>query len=175
MILRDGPCWTFKWGNIVSGISVVVLKQGDHSLSAHLLRNNVMSESRKHFDVDKQDGHMDIAIKSGVLEIVDVHMKCRGICTMSLEKVMFAAIRIYARDLRRTVMWGCVNITSRHARAAYRCYVEAFRRNGFCTETKMPETEIQEDFMVDFVKIIRKPLNMGPLQQQIDQERSLYF
>ena len=170
LILNDVTYWTFKWGNIVAGIEVLVRKQGQ-GLSAHLLRNNMMLDSTKHFDVEKQDGYMDVVIRSGVLEILDVHMKCRGICSMSLEKVMFAAIRIYARDFRRTVRWGCVNITSKQGRAAYRCYVEAFRRNGFCTETSIPETEVQEDFMLDFVKTIRQPLNMGPLQRS----SSLHF
>lgn len=178
MILNNGSEWTFKWGNIVAGIEVLVVKEHEASVSAHLIRNNMSSDKMKHFDVEKEDGYVDVIIKSGVCEILDVHMKCRGICTMSLEKVIFAAIRIYARDFHRAVRWGCVKISSNHAQAAYHCYVAAFQRNGFCTKTSEPETDTQEDFRVDFVKIVRQPINLGPLQQQIDryaQKHPLYF
>ena len=170
LILNNGPEWTFKWGNIVAGIEVVVVKELSESLSAHLIRNNMFKNKVQHFDVEKGDGYVDITIKSGICEISDVYMKCRGICTMSLEKVIFAAIRIYARDFRRSVRWGCVKISSNHARAAYHCYVTAFQKNGFCTETVEPDTDLQENFIVDFVKIVRQPLNLGPLQQQLDTD-----
>jgi hypothetical protein len=178
LIFNDGSECTFKWGNLLAGIEVVVVKEDAESLSAHLIRNNMSSDTMQHFDVEKGDGYVDITIKSEVCEISDVYMKCRGICTMSLEKVIFAAIRIYARDFRRCVRWGCAQISSKHARAAYHCYVAAFQKNGFRTETLEPESSTQMDFRVDFVKIIRQPINLGPLQQQIDTcngNRSLYF
>lgn len=170
MILNNGPRWAFKWGNIMAGIEIVVVKEDADILSAHLIRNNIKQDINKHFDVDKGDGYVSIVIKSGVCEILDVYMKCRGICTMSLEKVIFAAIRIYARDFHSSVRWGCVKISSNHALAAYHCYVDAFRRNGFRTETPVPLTDTQEDFIVDFVKIVRQPLNLGPC----GQKRQLY-
>jgi len=170
MILNDGPQWAFKWGNIMAGIEIVVVKEDTDTLSAHLIRNNINADRMKHFDVEKGDGYVDIIIKSEVCEILDVYMKCRGICTMSLEKVIFAAIRVYAREFHSSVRWGCVKISSNNARAAYHCYVTAFRRNGFCTETPVPLTDTQEDFIVDFVKIVRQPPQLGHVWPQASDE-----
>ena len=64
--------------------------------------------------------------------------------------------------------WGCVNISSNNSIAAYYCYVNAFKKNGFSTEIKAPESDKQENFVVDFIKDIHMVLNLGLMQKEMD-------
>jgi len=168
IIFDDETYWTFKWGTILKGIEVIVMKEFGNALSAHLVRNNMSNDSSKHFDISKDDGYIDVFVKSHVIEIRDVNMKPRGICRESLEKVIFAAMRIYPKQCKETVRWGCVNISSNNSIAAYYCYVNAFKKNGFSTKIKAPESDKQENFVVDFIKDIHMVLNLGPMQKEMD-------
>lgn len=161
LIMHDTAHWTFKWGTILKGIEVIVMKEFGNALSAHLVRNNMSNDSSRHFDIAKDDGYIDIFVGSDVLEIRDVKMNVKGICRSSLEKVIFAAVRTYSKQCKGTVREGCVNISSKNSIAAYYCYVNAFKKNGFSTKIQAPESDKQENFVVDFVKDIYMVLNLG--------------
>ncbi len=181
LIIHDATHWTFKWGTSLNGIEVVIMKEFGNALSAHLVRNNIDKDTVKHFDISNDDGYIDVFVKSDVLEIRDVNMKRMGICIESLEKVIFAAMRIYSFEYHQSVKWGCVNINSNDSIAAYFCYVAAFKKNGFSTSIQAPVSNEQEHFLVDFVKDIHQAINLGPTQKEfdvsdmLDQKRPLHF
>tara|TARA_B110000091_G_C13702214_1_gene426815 strand:+ start:316 stop:930 length:615 start_codon:yes stop_codon:yes gene_type:complete len=181
LIMQDATHCTFKWGTLLNGIEVVVMEEFGNALSAHLIRNNVDKNTANQFDISNDDGYIDVFVKSDVLEIRDVQMKIKGICRESLEKVIFAAVRTYSKQCQRAVKWGCVNISSKNSIAAYYCYVNAFKTNGFSTSAEPPESDDQESFVVDFVKEIHTSMNLGPITKQfdmtdkIDHQRPLHF
>jgi len=181
IIVHDESHWIFKWGTSLHGIEVVIMKEFGNALSAHLVRNNVDKDTGKHFDISNDDGYIDVFVKSDVIEIRDVKMEVKGICRESLEKVIFAAVRIYSFEYHQSVKWGCVNISSNDSIAAYFCYVNAFKKNGFGTSIQAPVSNSQENFLVDFVKDIHQAINIGPTQKEInvagmiDQKRILHF
>jgi hypothetical protein len=181
LIVHDATHWTFRWGTLLNGIEVVVMEEFGNALSAHLIRNNVDKNTAKQFDISNDNGYIDVFVKSDVLEIRDVQMTIMGICRASLEKVIFAAVRTYSKQCQSAVKWGCVNISSKNSIAAYYCYVNAFKTNGFSTLMEAPESDDQESFVVDFVKDIHNSINLGPIPKQfdmtdrIDNQRPLHF
>ena len=142
--------WTFLWGPIDKGVEVVVYRQ-EQVVAGHLVRNNVSKKSKKHFDAER-DGYVDVLIENETVEIKDVTLRCRGICTNSVFHVIFATMRIYTREIKRPLRSGIVEISSADARSAYHCYKKAFKKNGFSTDVPEPPSKRVYDYVVPFTR-----------------------
>lgn len=142
--------WVFRWGTVQNGVEIDVFKQ-KQMVAGHLVRNNFSKKSKKHFDAE-YDGHLDVIIANETVEIKNVFLSKRGICKESVNKVIFAAMRIYARELRQCIRAGIVIISSEYAKAAYHCYKKAFKLNGFSTETPEPPSKRILDYIVVFTR-----------------------
>lgn len=142
--------WTFRWGNVQKGVEVDVFQQ-ENLIAGHLVRNNLSKKNKKHFDAE-HDGYLDVLIANETVELKNVFLRKRGICKQSVNKVLFATMRIYARELRQCIRSGVVVISSEHAKAAYHCYKKAFKLNGFSTESLEPPSKIIFDYTVVFTR-----------------------
>lgn len=69
-----------------------------------------------------------------------------------MAKTLFAAIRIYCKELKEPVKAGVVQISSKHGRKAYRCYRKAFKTNAFESLTEEPTDKEVEDYLVIFTR-----------------------
>ena len=145
----DGK-WTFQWGTIQKGVEVDVFRQ-EHLIAGHLVRNNLSKKPKKHFDAER-DGYLDVLIVNETVELKDVLLRPRGICKESVNKVIFATMRIYARQIRQPIRSGILEISSENAKAAYHCYKKAFKLNGFSTETPEPPSKRIRDYVVVFTR-----------------------
>ena len=67
-------------------------------------------------------------------------------------KVMFAAMRIYAQEMKRPIRSGIVEISSDYAKAAYSCYKKAFKMNGFSTVMPKPPRPKVLHYIVIFTR-----------------------
>jgi len=149
-ITQSDDKWTFQWGTIQKGVEVDVFRQ-EHLIAGHLVRNNLSKKPKKHFDAES-DGYLDVLIANETVELKDVLLRPRGICKESVNKVIFAAMRIYARQIRQPIRSGILEISSENAKAAYHCYKKAFKLNGFSTETPEPLTKRIRDYVVVFTR-----------------------
>lgn len=149
--------WVFRWGTVQKGVEIDVFQRGD-IVAAHLVRNNFSKKSKKHFHAE-YDGHLDVIITNETVEVQNVFLRKRGICKESVHKVIFAAMRIYARELRKCIRTGIVVISSEYAKAAYHCYKKAFKLNGFSTETPEPPSKRILDYIVVFTRdVYQEPI-----------------
>ena len=114
--------WKFVWSN--PEYTVATFKN-ERTVSAHLLTANKQKLESSH------EGHIDIKVQNGIIEIENVSLKQRGICSEAVAKCLFASIRMYSALCRSAVTKGVVVITSSDAVAAYKCYLKAFKKNGF--------------------------------------------
>ena len=153
-ITHSDDKWTFRWGTVQSGVEIDVFRQ-HNIIAGHLVRNNVSKKPRKHFDAE-YDGHLDVLIANRTVEIKNVFLRKRGICKESVHKVIFAAMRIYSRELRQSIRAGVVSISSDYAKKAYHCYKKAFKLNGFSTETPEPPSKRILDYLVVFTRDVYK-------------------
>jgi len=149
-VTRTDAKWTFMWGTVEKGVEVDVFQQ-EYLIAAHLVRNNLSKKPKKHFDAER-DGYLDVLIVDETVELKDVLLRPRGICKKSVNKVIFAAMRIYARQIRQPIRSGIVQISSEYAKAAYHCYKKAFKSNGFSTSTPEPLTKRIRDYVVVFTR-----------------------
>jgi hypothetical protein len=140
--------WVFQWGSFNKGVEVDVFQQ-ENLIAGHLVRNNLSKKNKKHFDVER-DGYLDVLITDETVELKDVLLRPRGICKESVNKVIFAAARIYARQIRQPIRSGILEISSENAKAAYHCYKKAFKSNGFSTETPEPPSNNIRNYVVVF-------------------------
>ncbi len=111
--------WKFVWNN--PEYTVATFKNG-RTVSAHLLTINKQK---------LESSHIDIKVQNGIIEIVNVSLKTRGICSEAVSKCLFASIRMYSALCGKRVTKGVVVISSSNAVAAYKCYMKAFKKNGF--------------------------------------------
>jgi hypothetical protein len=111
--------WKFVWNN--PEYTVATFKNG-RTVSAHLLTANKQK---------LESSHIDIKVQNGIIEIVNVSLKTRGICSEAVSKCLFAPIRMYSALCGERVTKGVVVISSSNAVAAYKCYMKAFKKNGF--------------------------------------------
>jgi hypothetical protein len=111
--------WKFVWNN--PEYTVATFKNG-RTVSAHLLTANKQK---------LESSHIDIKVQNGIIEIVNVSLKTRGICSEAVSKCLFASIRMYSALCGERVTKGVVVISSSNAVAAYKCYMKAFKKNGF--------------------------------------------
>jgi hypothetical protein len=123
-IEKTPASWKFVWSN--PGYTVATFKNG-RTVSAHLLS---AINNKKIFELG-HDGHIDIKVQNGTIEIENVSLKTRGICSEAVSKCLFASIRMYSALCGERVTKGVVVITSSDAVAAYKCYMKAFKKNGF--------------------------------------------
>jgi len=142
--------WTFRWGSIRHGIEVDIFKQ-HNIIVGHLVRNNSSKKTKKHF-LAERDGHLDVLVEGECVEIQNILLRPRGICTKSVGKVMFAAMRIYAQEMKRPIRSGIVEISSDYAKAAYSCYKKAFKMNGFSTVMPKPPRPKVLHYIVIFTR-----------------------
>ena len=142
--------WTFRWGSGQKGVEIDVFQQDSH-IAGYLVRNNLSKKTKKHFDAER-DGYLDVLIANETVEIKNVLLRPRGICTKSVHKVIFATMRIYARQMKHPIRSGIVKISSEHAKAAYNCYKKALKMNGFSTVTPEPLTKRIYDYVVVFTR-----------------------
>ena len=111
--------WKFVWNN--PEYTVATFKNG-RTVSAHLLTANKQK---------LESSHIDIKVQNGIIEIENVSLKTRGICSEAVSKCLFASIRMYSALCGERVTKGVVVISSSNAVAAYKCYMKAFKKNGF--------------------------------------------
>lgn len=111
--------WKFVWSN--PEYTVATFKNG-RTVSAHLLTANKQK---------LESSHIDIKVQNGIIEIENVSLKQRGICSEAVSKCLFASIRMYSALCGERVTKGVVVISSSNAVAAYKCYMKAFKKNGF--------------------------------------------
>jgi len=149
-ITRTDDKWTFRWGTVQKGVEVDVFQQ-EHLCAGHLVRNNLSKKATKHFDAE-HDGYLDVLIANETVELKDVLLRPRGICKESVNKVLFAAMRIYARQIRQPIRSGILEISSENAKAAYHCYKKAFKINGFSTKTPEPPSKKIVDYVIVFTR-----------------------
>ena len=142
--------WILQWGTIQRGVEVHVFRQGS-VVVAHLVRNNLSKHRRKHFDCE-QNGNIDIIVENNTIEIANVFLCPKGICRKSVDKTLFAAIRIYCQEFKQPVKSGVVNISSMEGIRAYHCYCKAFQRNAFESLTAEPSEKEVEDYLVLFTR-----------------------
>jgi len=140
--------WKFVWSN--PEYTVATFKNG-RTVSAHLL--TVISN--KNIFESGHDGHIDIKVQNGIVEIENVSLKTSGICSKSVSKCLFASIRMYSALCGSKVTKGVVTITSSDAVAAYKCYMKAFKKNGF-EAVKDPKITVPDvkDHIIEFRRSI---------------------
>ena len=151
--------WSFAWGTTFCGVEVTVYRK-NKVIIASLLRNNKSKKVHQHFYDGDNKGHLNVETTRQIVEIKDVMFEEQGICSDSLYYVLFAAIRVYAAEFVLPVTGGFVNIHSNNAISAYHAYNNAFERNGFCTDVRVPSSFEEEKYLVTFVKKIHKTLKI---------------
>lgn len=146
----------YKWYQDELAVEVNVYIE-DWGVRAHLV---TYKKGKTHFTNERKE-HVDITVKDKSIEIKDVFLKHKGMCSASTTKTMFCAIRTYVERIGDTIPYGSVTITSRHAKAAFQCYKTAFNNNGYETDSEAPATDETKQQTIKYVKSIMKPLDLG--------------
>lgn len=143
----------------------VMVNVGDSEVNAHLLhyRDKDTLFSNEH------DGHIDITVLNSCIQIKDVYLTVNGICTLTLTKTMFAAIRTYVEKCGREVLFGQVIITSANAKVAFNIYNQAFVNNGFCTTTMRSKEDNVTNWTIFFHKTIKQPVLIMSLNTAVSK------
>jgi hypothetical protein len=147
---------TYKWYSVRLDVEVVVFIE-EWGVRAHLVEFN---KGKIHF-TNENNGYVDISVKESCIEIQDVYIKHRGMCSESTTKPMFCAIRSYVERFGKTIPYGSVTITSQQAKAAFQCYKTAFKNNGYETDSEPPTTDKIKQWTIQYIKSITKPLKLG--------------
>jgi len=146
---------TYKWYGDKLDVEVVVFIE-DWGVRAHLVEFN---KEKIHF-TNENNGYVDISVKDSCIEIQDVYLKHRGMCSESTMKTMFCAIRSYVERVGKTIPYGSVTITSQQAKAAFQCYKTAFKSNGYETDSEPPATNEIKQWTIQYIRSITKPLKL---------------
>jgi|TARA_B110001450_G_scaffold174520_1_gene162895 hypothetical protein len=143
----------YKWFQNNNSIQIAVFVE-DKSVRAQLIEFNA-------FKI-RQDDCVEIIVNENI-EIKDVYINHKGMSSESVAKTMFCAIRTYVERIGNPVLYGNVTVTSKNAKAAFRCYKSAFAKNGFETESTLPSVDVINQWTIHFIKSIKKPLKLAPL------------
>lgn len=145
----------YRWFQHNATIIVDVVLE-ENSVRSHLVE---FQKENIHF-TNERGSHIDIVVKEGNIEIKDVFLKHKGMCSEATTKTIFCAIRTYVERFGRPVLYGNVNITSQNAKAAFNCYRTAFANNGFETDSTAPTLDNIKHWTVLFIKSIIIPLKL---------------
>tara|TARA_B110000285_G_scaffold66551_1_gene76438 strand:+ start:9387 stop:9917 length:531 start_codon:yes stop_codon:yes gene_type:complete len=146
---------TYKWYTDNITVEVVVFVE-EYGVRAHLVEYKT---EKIHF-TNENNGHVDIIVKDSHIQIKDVYLKHKGMCSDATTKTMFCAIRTYVARVGKTIPYGSVTITSKNAKAAFKCYKSAFKNNGYETDSEVPATEIIKQWTIQYIKSITRPLKL---------------
>lgn len=149
IVTRQDGGWVFRWGKRTRGIEVHVFRQGN-AVAAHLVRHNV---GAKPYSADR-DGHLDVLVEYEAIRISDTYTRRHAYGSCAPARVIFAAMRVYAKEIGLRVRCGILEITSKRAQAVYHAYAKAFRRNGFYTDEHVPKTNRVHSYMLIFKRYI---------------------
>lgn len=146
----------YKWYQDGLTVEVNVYIE-DWGVRAHLVK---YERGKTQFTNENKE-HVDITVRDNSIEIKDVFLKHKGMCSESTSKTMFCAIRTYVERIGKAIPYGAVTITSRHAKSAFQCYATAFKNNGYKTNSEAPTTDEIKQWTIRYVKSITIPLNLG--------------
>ena len=146
---------TYKWQGDDTSAEVVVFIE-EWGVRAHLVE---YKKGKIHF-TNENNGHVDVLVTDSGIEIKDVYLEHKGMCSKSTTKTLFCAIRTYAERFGKSIPYGNVTIVSQYAKAAFQCYKTAFKNNGYETDSEPPTKDNIKHWTIQYIKSINKPLKL---------------